>query len=251
MASPADYPPMNDDQLSIAGQASVLQPLQRAITQLEDAPFRAVVMRSLGWALLLLCLLVWLGFKGAGWLPVHWWQGDHWGGWDWLAGIVGAMAIAALGLWLFVPISAAIGGLFADTVAICVERRWYPEWQPATPAPLQMQIWDGLALGLRVLVVSLITLPVVLLLPGAGFVLGWLVSAWALGQGLFVSVAMRRMSRADARRLYRTWRGTILVQGGILAAIGMIPAVNLLLPALGPAVMVHVLARIMMHRRAF
>jgi uncharacterized protein involved in cysteine biosynthesis len=68
-----------------------------------------------------------------------------------------------------------------------------------------------------------------------------MVAAYAIGRGLFVAVAMRRMSRAAAESVYRTNRGAVLVQGGVLALAAYVPVMNLLIPIIGVAAMVHVL----------
>ena len=113
---------------------------------------------------------------------------------------------------------------------------------PIRPAPLSEQIWDGLALGLRVLLWQAATL-VLLLTPLAPIAapLGWLIAAWAVGRGLFVTVAMRRMDRSTAARLYAHRRGAVLAQGGLIAAGSLVPILNLFVPVLGMAAMVHVL----------
>jgi uncharacterized protein involved in cysteine biosynthesis len=74
-------------------------------------------------------------------------------------------------------------------------------------------------------------------------VLGWAITAWAIGRGLFVSVALRRLDRRQARAAYRAQRWDVLVQGGLLTLAGTLPLANFLLPVLGPACMVHVLLR--------
>ena len=72
-------------------------------------------------------------------------------------------------------------------------------------------------------------------------VLGWLIAAYAIGRGLFVAVAMRRMPRPQAEYLYRRVRLLVLVQGGAMALAGSIPLLNLFIPVIGTAAMVHVL----------
>jgi len=54
-------------------------------------------------------------------------------------------------------------------------------------------------------------------------------------------VAMRRMNRPEAEALYRSVRTVVLVQGGIMAAAAYVPLLNLLIPVVGTAAMVHVL----------
>ncbi len=80
-----------------------------------------------------------------------------------------------------------------------------------------------------------------LLVPGLGLLLGWLVTSWAIGRGLFMAVALRRCPRAQALALYRARCGQVLVQGGLVAAAALVPGLNLVAPVLGLASMVHVL----------
>jgi CysZ protein len=68
-----------------------------------------------------------------------------------------------------------------------------------------------------------------------------MIAAYAIGRGLFVAVAMRRMPRAMAESLYRRCRGTVLAQGAILALAAYVPIMNLLIPIIGTAAMVHIL----------
>jgi CysZ protein len=68
-----------------------------------------------------------------------------------------------------------------------------------------------------------------------------LVGGYAIGRGLFAAVAMRRMPRPAAAALYRGARVPVLAQGCMLALAGYVPALNLLIPVIGTAAMVHVL----------
>jgi CysZ protein len=92
-----------------------------------------------------------------------------------------------------------------------------------------------------VLALNAIALVLAILLPGIGLALGWIIAAYAIGRGLFVAVAMRRMPRAAAESLYRSQRGVVLLNGAILAAAAYVPIINLLIPVIGTAAMVHVL----------
>ena len=58
---------------------------------------------------------------------------------------------------------------------------------------------------------------------------------------MFVAVAMRRLNRTDAEALYRSVRPLALAQGGAMAAAAYVPVLNLLIPVVGTAAMVHVL----------
>ena len=212
-------------------------PLARAIAQLDDPAFLKVLAGSL---LLSAASFAALG-AGAGWglhhaLAAHSWLA-------WLAGALGGFAVLASALWLFLPAAVLIASLFMEPVCRAVERRWYPTLPPAHGAQLASALWDALLVALLVGAMSLLTLVLALVLPGLGLVLGWAVTAWALGRGLFVAVAMRRMDRRRAHELYRRHRGAVLLQGAALALAGTVPFANLLVPVLGTACMVHVMMR--------
>lgn len=214
---------------------SLLQPLTRAIAQIDDRVFVRVLLQSL--ALSAACFAAILA--GSVWaiqaaLSLHGWMA-------WLAGAFGGVAASLLTFFLFLPVAAVIGTLFLEAIARAVERRYYPGLPAATGAPLAAQLWDGVAVGLRILALSLVALLLALLLPGVGLVLAWAINAYAIGRGLFVAVAMRRMSRSKAERAYRRNRPIVLLQGGVLAAMSFIPVLNLLIAVLGVAAMVHVL----------
>jgi CysZ protein len=74
-----------------------------------------------------------------------------------------------------------------------------------------------------------------------GLLLAWIIAAYAIGRGLFVAVAMRRMNRIDAERLYRRGRTSVLASGAMLSISAYIPVLNLLIPIIGTACMVHIL----------
>jgi uncharacterized protein involved in cysteine biosynthesis len=210
-------------------------PILRAIGQLDDPAMLRVLLQSL--ALSLLCFA---GIAaGLYWLVHHYLAAD--GTLGVIAGALGSLAALVSALWLFLPVAVVIASLFMEPVCRAVERRWYPGLPPAKGASLAVQLWDGFSIALRVLALSVLSLIVSLLLPGLGHVLGWAITAWALGRGLFASVALRRLPRREALAAYRSRRIDVLIQGAVLTAAGTLPLINLLVPVLAPAVMVHVL----------
>ncbi len=215
----------------------LLSPISRAVAQLQDPVFLGVVWRSL--------LLSAAGFlallAGSVWGINHVLARPGWLGW--LASAAGGIGAALLALWLFVPVALLISTLYMDRVAAAVDRRFYPDLPVPLGAPLAVQAWDGLALGAQVLALQVVALLLAVLLPGVGFALGWLVAGWAIGRGLFMGVAMRRMGRAEALRTYAARRMPVLAQGIALAVAGSVPGLNLLVPVVGTAAMVHVLNR--------
>jgi CysZ protein len=213
----------------------VFAPIARALSQMDDPIFRGVLLRSVAWSIACFATL----HIGVVW-AIHRVMNLH--GWlAWGIDALGTIGASLLALWLFLPVAAAIGMMYLDRIAGSVEHRFYPWLSSPKGASLLEQAWDGMAVAFRVLALSIVALILALLLPGIGLILGWMIAAYAIGRGLFVAVAMRRMPRAMAESLYRTSRGVILAQGGVLAAAAYIPVVNLLIPIIGVAAMVHVL----------
>lgn len=208
----------------------------RALGQMDDPVFLGAVWRSVAWTLAgfiaLAALLVWGGHavvRDGGWL-------------GWLAGLLGGVGAALLALYLFLPMASVVAFLFSNRIAAAVERRFYPFLPPARAAPLGQQVWDGIALGLRVLAWQLVALLLVVTpLAPVAVPVGWAVAAWSIGRGLFMAVAMRRMDRTQASAAYLAQRPVVLGQGALMAVASVVPLLNLFIPVLGTAAMVHLL----------
>jgi uncharacterized protein involved in cysteine biosynthesis len=214
----------------------LLGPALRALAQMDDPVFLGVVWRSVAWTLLGFVLLAWaLVWGGHAALAAHGWLG-------WLAGAAGGIGAALLALYLFLPLASVVASLFANRVAAAVERRFYGGLPPARAAPFAQQAWDGVGLGLRVLGWQALTL-LLLITPLAPVAVpaGWLISAWSVGRGLFMAVAMRRMDRGRAAAAYHGLRAPVLAQGALMALASLVPVLNLVVPVLGTAAMVHLL----------
>ncbi len=213
----------------------------RAFAQFDDPDFLGAVWRSAAWAIVsllgLAAVLIWGGNALAGQVEQLGWIGRV------LGGLLGGMGAAVLSFYFFLPLATVIASFYADRIASAVERHFYPGLPPARAASLYDQTWDGIALGVRVLGWQVLMLLLLLIPPLTPLAvpLGWAISAWAVGRGLFVAVAMRRLNRADAVAFYQSRRGAVLAQGALIAAGSLIPVFNLFVPVLGTAAMVHVM----------
>jgi len=218
-----------------ARRTPVFLPVARAVGQLDDPALIGVLLGSIAWSIASFAAL----HVGAIWI-IHRVLALH--GWlAWAADVLGSVAASLLALWLFLPVAVAIGTMYFDRIAQAVERRFYPWLPPQQGASFLAQAWDGVAVALKVLALNILALVLALILPGIGLFLGWMIAAYAIGRGLFVAVAMRRMPRMMAESLYRANRGLVLIQGAILALAAYVPILNLLIPIVGVATMVHVL----------
>jgi uncharacterized protein involved in cysteine biosynthesis len=210
-----------------------LEPLNRALAQIDDPALLGVILRSVVFSLLLFAalggLLWWGAIHASADLP------------RWLASLLSGVVTVVLAFLLFVPVATAIASCFTDRIAAAVEHRHYPWLPPARAASLAAQIGDGLGLALRVVLLQVVALVLSIILPGPGLLLGWLITAWAIGRGLFVAVAMRRMDRRAAMEAYRAQRWTIIAQGGVIALGASLPFINLVAPVFGIAALTHVL----------
>ena len=212
----------------------MLSPILRALSQLDDPVFLGVLLRSVA-----LSVLAFLGLVSfSAWVLRELVAQGGWLGWA--AGIAGGLGAVLLAVWLFVPVVLTIATLFSDRIAEAVDRRYFPGQPAPAGAAIAVQAWDGLALGAQVLGLQLVALVLAISLPGVGLVLGWAITGWAIGRGLFMAVAMRRMTRPEALREYGRRRWPVLVQGGLLAFASTVPFVALLVPVVGVAALTHV-----------
>lgn len=222
---------------------SLLLPVSRALAQLTDPALLRVIWRSV------LFSAVFFGIILAGMISaVHHYVAAG-GILAWALDTLGSISAALLAMWLFLPFAAIIGTLYFEQIARAVELRYYPSLPPAQPAPILDQLGASISLGLRVLGVNVLGLVLTLFLPGIGLPIGWAIAAWAMGRGLFVAVAMRRLNRRDAEALYLAVRPAALAQGGAIAAAAYFPLLNLLIPVVGTAAMVHVLDQALMREQ--
>lgn len=213
----------------------MLLPMTRSLSQLSDPALLGVVWRSV-----LFSALFFIAILTGTIAALHYLVPAH-GALVWALDALGSVAAAVLAMWLFLPVAATIGALYFERIARVVERRFYPSMPPPQSAPLLDQVSVSVAVGLRVLGLNVLALLLTLFLPGIGLPIGWAIAAWAIGRGLFVAVAMRRLNRPDAEALYRAVRPVALAQGGVMAAAAYVPLLNLLIPVVGTAAMVHVL----------
>lgn len=213
----------------------LLLPLSRALSQLTDPELLGVVWRSVLFSALFFAIIL-AAMIGA----VHHFVAAG-GMVAWALDALGSIAAALLAMWLFLPVAAMIGTFYFERIARAVERMYYPTLPPAHPASLSDQLAASVGVGLRVLGLNILALLVTLILPGIGLPIAWAVASWAMGRGMFIAVAMRRLNRSDTEALYRGVRFAALAQGAAMAAAAYFPVLNLLIPVVGTAAMVHVL----------
>jgi len=221
----------------------------KALAQMFTPPFRAVLLKSIGLAILLLILLGiglhrlfgWLAAEGAGYLegvggpgmqtPLH--------ALLWVLAIAAGFGLLAGAVFVMPVITAFVASFFSDEIAAQVEHVHYPADPPGAPVPLWTAGIEGIKTALLALIVYLIAVPF-LLFAGIGFLIFFLASTFLLGREYFLLAAMRFHSVEDAKRLRKVHHGTVMLAGAFIAAFVSIPILNLATPLFGMAFMTHV-----------
>ncbi len=227
----------------------MLKDVFKALHQMFSPPFRVVLLKSVGLAIMFLTVAVIGLFRLLEWLSGA--------GMDWLEGAIGSMAhgplivlgwivAVALGLGLFTgavlvmpAATALVAGFFADEIAEQVERSHYPADPPGVALPLLRAALEGTKTALMALAVYLCALPL-FLFAGIGAVLFFVATAWLLGREYFELAAMRFHPVAEAKALRRRHHATVFTAGLFIAGFVSIPVLNLATPLFGTALMVHV-----------
>ena len=226
----------------------------KALRQMLSPPFRTVLLKSVGSALVLAILLgiglhrlfAWFADAGEKWAAGL--LGQDWQSilaiLGWIISIAAALGIVAGAIFLMPAVTAIIASFFVDDIALEVERNYYPDEPLGTPLPVTRATWQGAKTALLAVGIYLVALPF-LLLAGVGVVIFFLATAFVLGREYFELVAMRHHPVAEAKRLRIANRRTIFRAGLFIALFVSIPIVNLATPLFGAAFMVHVYKRMM------
>jgi len=224
----------------------------QALSQMFSPPFRTVLVKSIGLALILIVivgiglhhLLAWVADAGEGFAEHTLGPNAH----GPLAVLAFILSIAAgLGIlvgsvFLMPAVTALVASFFVDDIALEVERSRYPGEPEGKPLPLMRAVIEGVRTALLAIAVYLVALPF-LLFAGFGAVIFFFCTAYILGREYFELAAMRYRPVAEARALRQQHSGTVFVAGMFIAAFVSIPVVNLATPLFGMAFMVH------MHKR--
>jgi len=225
----------------------------KALSQMFSAPMRALLLRSVGLALIVVIvlgvalqrLLVWLAGAGETWAegalgpaaqtPLHILF--------WIVSFAASLGIIVGSVFLMPAVASLVASLFVDNVAEQVERTYYGHQPPGAPIPLPRSMLEGAKTAGLAVVVYLVALPF-LLVAGLGVVIFFLAAAFLLSREYFELAAMRFRPPAEAKALRRAHRGKVFAAGLLIALFVSIPIINLATPLFGMALMVHLYKRL-------
>jgi len=216
----------------------MIRAFELAIRQLGDPKLRVIVWQSLA---LSLVLQVAIGV-------LAWWALQSFAtfSWNWVNETIrwlGGGAVTVLALMLFPASFGIVISIFMERIADIVEEEHYPQLGKARGIPIWTGIWTGVVFLLAVVALNLVMLPfylVALFIAGLGAVLFYGVNGWLTGRVYYEQVALRRRDPADVKAWRKANAGVLWLTGIVLVFLGTIPILNLIVPVLGVAAMVHV-----------
>lgn len=212
----------------------MLTALLRAFAALPTPPLRRAVLLSLTLAVATFAAL-WAGAA----VCLHNAQLFGWTALNWIAEILGGLAVLALTWLLFPAVVTLVMGFFLDGVAAAVELREYPGQPPARRVPLGEIVATTMRLMGLTILLNLLALPVYLLAPGINVFLFLALNGYLFGREYFEVVALRRVDVMTARAVRRRFGGYVFLAGVVIAGLFAVPLANLVAPVIATAFMVH------------
>lgn len=216
----------------------MIQAFELAARQLGDPRLRSVIWQSLALSLVLqiaIGALAWWALDRYAHVEIGWANSlIHW---------LGGAAVVMLALLLFPASFGIVVSIFMEQIADIVESEHYPQLGPARGISIWTGIWTGVAFLIGVIVLNLVMLPFYILaifIAGLGAVLFYAINGWLTGRMYYELVALRRRSPADVKAWRKANLWPLWLTGIAIVFLGTIPVLNLIVPVLGTAAMVHV-----------
>ncbi|MCJ2015509.1 sulfate transporter family protein [Methylobacterium sp. J-076] len=221
----------------------ILDSAAAALRQTLSPALRGILWKSLGLTLGILALL-WLGLTRF----VQAFQASHHISSQYP--ILDSLAYYLAGFGLFVAlaylmpaISIVVAGFFLDDAAEIVERTDFPGDPPGQAMPFGISMLYALRFAGLTLLVNLVAL-VIFFVPVIGVAAFFGANAYLLSREYFEMAAARFRRIDGAAQMRRAHATRTLLAGCLLAALMIVPVVNLITPLFGIALMVHLHKRL-------
>jgi CysZ protein len=221
----------------------------KALAQMFTPALRAVLMKAVGLALILIVIvgillqrfLSALAEHGATWAEQTSGFAPHaaWSALAWLLSIMAGIGIVTGALFLMPTIAAFIGSFFVDEVGDAVEREYYPAEPAGRALPFFRALIEGLKIAILTLFVYFCALPFIFF-AGLGVIVLFLANSYLLGREYFELAAMRFRPPFEAKAMRKANGAYVFLCGMVIAVFVSIPVVNLATPIFAMAFMVHV-----------
>ena len=216
----------------------MIRAFELAVQQLGDPKLRVFIWWSLLLSLVMqvgIAVLAWWGLKSFATFE-----------WKWINEVIiwaSGAGVVVLALMLFPASFGIVVSIFIERIADIVEQAHYPELGPARGIPIWTGIWTGLVFLVAVIVLNLVMLPfylVALFVAGLGAALFYAINGWLTARMYYEQVALRRMGPAEVKAWRKANVWPLWLTGIVTVFLGTIPVLNLIVPVLATAAMVHV-----------
>lgn len=218
----------------------MIQSFSRAVAQLPDPKILKIIFQVIATTIGLIFAITFLSYLGLSYL----------GSLEDVRNIIPFVELPAwifesltLGvlvvLFIFFPaLSTIAAGLFLDKVADVVEGKYYPKLSPVQEMPLSSVIWMAVKLLTLTLVLNILVLPLYFI-PLINLVVFYVLNGYLIGREYYEMVAQRHLPVGEIRSFRKTKMGGYLIFGAIVTFLLTIPFLNLLMPIIATAAMVH------------
>lgn len=213
----------------------MIRALLLAFGQLTDPGSRRVVLIGVLGAITgfaALAALVWYGLFHTALTDIAWI--------DATLDVLGGLLVFVAAWFLFPAMVAMVSSFLLDDVVDRVEARHYPQLPRARRLTMGEELANALRLFAVVVAVNLVALPVYIFVPGINLIVYYTINGYLLGRDYFGLIANRRIGTEKARILRRSFPLKPFLAGVIIAFLSTIPLVNLLVPVVASAFMVHI-----------
>lgn len=211
----------------------MLSAFSKGIGQLDDGPTRKVLIISIAIAIAVFIVLwsaVAYTLTSTSLFQTGWLESA--------VDLLGGLATALLTWFLFPGVVSATVSLFLERIADCVEARHYPHLPKTDGQPFAGSLISSAKFLSVFVVLNILMLPFLFLGPVFPFVF-YAVNGYLLSREYFELVALRRMGSEDARTLRKANQGRLFMMGVVIAFLLTIPVVNLIMPVVATAAMLH------------
>lgn len=217
----------------------MIRAFELAVRQLSDPKLRGVI-----WQSLLLSFVLQVGIAVLAWWAL---QSFATFSWQWVNDAIrwlGAGAVAVLAVLLFPASFGIVVSVFMERIADIVEAEYYPQLGRARGIPVWTGIWTGVVFLVAVIALNLVMLllyvVLALFVAGLGVVLFYGLNGYLTGRVYYEQVALRRLDPGEVTAWRKANIGVLWMTGIVIVFLGTIPVLNLIVPVVGTAAMVHV-----------
>lgn len=208
--------------------------LFKALYQMSDPAFRAVIWRTFFLSLMLFSTL----------LVSLWWllantQYFQWGWLDSTVDFLGGIAALIGALFLYPGATMIIISFMLDPIVRAVEAKHYPNLEPIRRQPVLEVVMIAARFTTITVLLNLIALPLYFIPVLNVFVFGAL-NGYLLGREYFELIAPRRLDQEAVKSMWRSCRGRLWLAGLVITLLLSIPFINWIMPVPAVAFMVHI-----------